>query len=242
VSVVPKGTAKPGEIERAWGDSWVGAKGLMRAFIGKVRAADGVSYEESLFVVEVPADVDITTADSGSVTRFPSPPGGIRVRRLTHTYAEGVVRGTVKGDRIAYYGLDEAGRKQVFIIPSDGSDSHEDPAKRPVQATRFKNGAGPGLRWHPSGNSVACPSNNGVAVTCVKPGPDFGKTVFLTPQGDGPERINLVWSPDGKVLAFNKRVPTTDESGKRAYTYDGQDFFQIFLVDFPDPDGDGMVD
>lgn len=241
VPVVPKGTAKPGEIERAWGDSWVGAKGLMRAFIGKVRAADGVSYEESLFVVDVPADVDITTSDSGSAIRFPNRPEGVSVRRLTHTYAEGVVRGSVKGDRIAYYGLDEAGRKQVFIIPSDGSDRHENPGKRPVQATRFQHGAGPGLRWHPSGNAIACVSNNGVAVTCVKPGPGFGKTMFLTAQGDEPERINLVWSPDGKLLAFNKRVPTTDENGKRAYAYDEQDFLQIFLVDYPDQDGDGIV-
>lgn len=241
VSPVPKGTAKPGEIERASGDSWVGAHGLMRAFIGKVRAADGAAYGQSLFVVDVPAGVDITTADSGSPTRFPSPPEGVRVRRLTHTFAEGIVRGTVKGDRIAYYGVDKASRKQVFIIPSDGSDKHADPAKRPVQATDFQNGAGPGLRWHPSGNSIACISDNGVAVTCVKPGRRFGKTVFLTPQGDEPERINLVWSPDGKVLAFNKRALTSDDNGKRVCTYDGQDFLQIFLIDFPDPDRDGII-
>jgi hypothetical protein len=241
VPVVPQGTAGPGEIERAWGDSWVGAQGLMRAFIGKVRAANGVTYDQSLFVVDVPADVNITTAGSGSPTRFPSPPQGVRVRRLTHTFAEGIVRGTAKGDRIAYYGLDEAGCKQVFIIPADGSDRDTDPAKRPVQATDFKKGAGPGLRWHPSGNSVACISDNGVAVTCVKPGREFGKTVFLTPQGDEPERFNLVWSPDGRLLAFNKRVPATNENGKRVYTYDGQDFLQIFLIDFPDPDHDGII-
>src|SRR6185503_5257820 len=61
VPVVPRGTAKPGELERAYGDSWIGRQGLMRAFIGKVREADG-TYQESLFMVDVPADVDITTA------------------------------------------------------------------------------------------------------------------------------------------------------------------------------------
>ncbi len=242
VPVAPKGTAKPGEIERAWDDGWVGARGLMRAFIGKVRAPDGVSYDQSLFVIDIPPYVDITTADSGSVTRFPVPPRGVRVRRLTHTYAEGIVRGSFSGDRIAYYGLDQAGRKQVFIIASDGSDRHEDPKKRPIQATRFENGAGPGLRWHPSGNSIACISNNGVAVTCVKPGADFGKTTFLTLQGDEPERLNLVWSPDGKLLAFNKPVPTFDANGNRVRAYDGQDFLQIFLLDFPDADGNGIID
>jgi len=241
VPVVPKGTAKPGQIERAWGDSWVGARGLMRAFIGKVRAANGVCYEQSLFVIDIPADVDITTADSGSATRFPRPPEDVRVRRLTHGYAEGIVRGTVEGDRIAYYGLDETGTKQLFIIACHGSDQHPDPAKRPIQATHFENGAGPGLRWHPSGNSIACISNNGVAVTCVKPGPHFGKTTFLTPQEDEPALLNLVWSPDGRLLAFNKRTPTVDENGKRLHTYDGQNFLQIFLVDFPDPDDDGII-
>jgi hypothetical protein len=80
-----------------------------------------------------------------------------------------------------------------------------------------------------------------VAVTCIKPGLKFGQTVFLTPQGDAPERFNLVWSPDGRLFAFNKRMPTTDEDGKRVYTYDGQDFLQIFLIDFPDPDRDGTI-
>ena len=103
VHVAPKGTAKPGQIEKAWADNWVGPHGLMRAFIGKVRAADGEAYEQSLFVVDVPADVDITTADSGSATRFPSPPKDVRVRRLTHTWAEGNVRGAYQGDRIAYF-------------------------------------------------------------------------------------------------------------------------------------------
>ena len=238
VPVVPEGTAKPGELERAWGDSWVGRHGHMRAFIGKVRAEDGVAYEQSLFVVDIRENIDITTADSGSATRFPSPPEGVRVRRLTHSYADGIVRGCVEGDRIAYYGFGEDGTRQVFIIASDGSDRHEDQAKRPVQATHFPHGAGPGLRWHPSGNTIFCISNNGVAATCVKPGPNFGQTVFLTPQSDRPKRFALVCSPDGKRVAFNKAVPTYDAHGNRVTTYNDQDFVQIFIVEFPNASGD----
>ena len=242
VPVVPKGMAKPGEIERALGDSWVGRHGLMRAFIGTVRTEDGAGYEESLFVVDIPPDVDITTADSGSATRFPSVPRGITIRRLTHTRAAGIVRGTVEGDRIAYYGTAADGTLQLFIIPADGSDRDPSPAKRPVQATRFRDGAGPGLRWHPSGNTIFCISGNGVAATCVKPGPHFGKTVFLVPPDDGPERFALVCSPDGKRLAFNKAVPTFDARGNRIRTYNGKDCVQIFMVDFPDTEGDGVAD
>ncbi len=241
VSVAPLGESEPGEIEIASGDSWVGLHGTMRAFIGKVRAEDGESYEESLYVIDVPSDVDITTADSGSATRYPAPPKGVSIRRLTHGKAKGTIRGTAEGDRIAYYGEAADGTSQIFIIPSDGSDRDPDPKKHPVQATRFPDGTDSGLRWHPSGNSIACISNGGVAVTCVKSGPDFGKSVFLTPEGDT-ERIDLVWSPDGSVLAYGRQVPTTDSDGKPFKTYAGEDPYQIFVCEFPDADGDGVAD
>jgi len=242
VPVVLEEEAKPGDVRRAASDSWIGKHGLMRAFIGEVMNDDGKTFEESLFVIDVPADVDITTADPGSATRYPGTPKGVGIRRVTHGWAGGTVRGTVEGDRIAYYGLAEDESVQVFIIPSDGSDQDPDPAKRPVQATHFPEEAGAGLRWHPSGNSIACISNNGVAVTCVQPGPRFGETVFLTEEGDAPERSQLVWSPDGKTLAFVKRIPTFDATRRRLRCYDGQDFAQIFVVDFPDADGDGVAE
>jgi len=242
VPVVPEGTAAPGQLEHAAGDSWVGSHGQMRAFIGTVRADAGVAYEQSLFVVDVPEDIDITTADPGAARRFPSPPEGVRVRRLTHGHAEGIVRGTPGGDRIAYFGLADDGSRQVFIIPANGSDRATDPAKRPVQATHFPAGAESCLRWHPTGATVFCISDNAIAATCVKPGPQFGETVFLTPQADRPVRFALTCSFDGTRLAFNKAVPTFDAQGNRACIYDGQDFTQIFVLDFPDADGDGIAD
>jgi len=229
VPIVPRGTARPGEIERATGDSWIGKQGLMRAFIGKVREPDG-TYQESLFVVDVPASVDITTADSGSSARFPTPPKGVKVRRVTHARAEGIARGTIAGDRIAYYAEATDGTRQVFVVPSNGSDQALNPAKRPVQVTHLPHGAGPGLRWHPSRNSIVCSSNGGIVTACVKPGPAFGKTVFLTPQGDGPPRDQLVLSPDGKLLAYDRAVPTTDERGEAVKSYRGLDPCQIFVL------------
>ncbi len=240
--VVPAGASKPGELEQALGDSWVGKHGTMRAFIGKIRNDDGETYEESLFVVDIPANVDITTADSGSTSRYPTPPKGTSIRRLTHTWAAGIVRGTADGKRIAYFAKDEEGVSQVFVIPSDGSDRHEDPAKRPVQVTHLPHGAEDGLRWHPSGNSVLCLSNNGIVSTCVKSGPRFGESMFLTPQGDEAPRIALVVSPDGKSLAYNKPVQERSSDGGFLRNYAGEDFRQIFLMDYPDKDGDGVMD
>ena len=262
VAVPPMGKSKPGEIEKAAADSWVGREGRMRAFIGKVRAQDGVAYEESLFVVDIPEGVDITTADAGSAMRFPSPPQGVKVRRLTHDWAGGIVRGSYDGSRIAYYGKDANGVRQVFLIASDGSDRSDQPEKRPVQATFLEKGAEASLRWHPSGHSILCVSNNGIVSTCVVPGPRFGKSVFLTPQGDQPVerkvpestispwpwmedsflRSDVVISPDGKTMAYSKAVPTKTGKGEPAHTYAGKDFHQIFVSPFPDADNDGIAD
>ena len=71
-------------------------------------------------------------------------------------------------------------------------------------------------------------------MTCVKSGDDFGRTTFLTAQGDTPERYALVWSRDGRTLAYNKQVPTYDTEGNRVTTYNGSDYSQIFTVEFED--------
>lgn len=235
VAVAPKGTAKPGEIEKAADDSWVGREGRMRAFIGKVREADGVGWQNSLFVVDVPASVDITTSDSGDAKRFPSPPKGVKVRRLTHSLAAGIVRGSPDGSRIAYYANDENGQLQVFVIASDGSDEAPDAAKRPMQATRFATCAGPGVRWHPSGDYLVCTHEGGIAAVCVKPGADFGKTRMLTPPGAGRDRSQLCVSQDGKLVAYVRPVAMSDGAGKPVKNYAGLDFKQIFVADFAAP-------
>ena len=114
------GKSKPGEIEKAYADSWVGTEGKMRAFVGKIRAANGVDYQNDLFVADIPDVVDITTAFSGDATRYPEPPKGIGIRRLTDCgTVSGVVRGSLDGKRIAYLAEDESGVSQVFVISSE---------------------------------------------------------------------------------------------------------------------------
>ncbi|MBI2425171.1 MAG: DUF3748 domain-containing protein [Candidatus Hydrogenedentes bacterium] len=230
VPVALIGASKPGEIEKAAGDSWVGRHGAMRAFIGKVRNDDGETYEESLFVVDVPLDTDITTADSGSATRFPTPPKGTAIRRLTHTWAGGIVRGTLEGDRIAYLGHAEDGSTQIFVIASDGSDRAEDPAKRPRQVTSIPQGVDNSIRWHPSGNTIFCVADNAIVATCVEDGPNFGKSVFLTPRGDAPARLKMALSPDATRIVYNRPIPSYDAEGSRVILHDGTDPLQIYMV------------
>ncbi len=234
VPVVPRGTAKPGEIERAAEDAWVDAAGTKRAFIGKVRNEDGVTYEQSLFVADVPREVDITTADAGSAQRYPRPPQGVSIRRLTHTFAAGTAYGSPDGKRIAYFAHDAQGALQVFIIPENGSDLAIDRNPRPVQVTRLSNISGNSLRWHPSGKALCVISSGGIAAVCVQPGRNFGQTVFLTATNDGPARQDALWSPDGRVLAFCKSVPARDATGKPMLNYSGKDFTQIFTLAVPE--------
>jgi Tol biopolymer transport system component len=242
VPIAPMDKAKPGELEFAGFDSWVGEKGLMRAFIGKVKEPDG-SYTNSLFVVDIPEDIDITTSFSGSRTRYLAPPKGVRVRRLTHTWASGIARGSRDGKRIAYFAKDASGVSQVFLIDSYGSDENPNAAMRPLQATFFKGGAKSGLRWHPSGNTVSVATDRGIAAVCVEPGPRFGKVHFLTRHGENlPEAEAPVWSNNGKLIAFNRRMPTKNAQGMVARDFSGRDFLQIFVADFPDANNNGIAD
>lgn len=231
IQPVKRAEAKPGAIVRAAGDSWVGRGGFVRAFVGTVMEEDG-SYKNSLFVCNVPADIDLTTADAGDAARYPSPPKGVTIRRLTHNDVTGIARGNADGDQIVYLAEAPSGNTEVFLIPTAGSDRHSDEAMRPVQITHTGAEA-PGPRWHPSGRFIAVPSDGGIAVVCVEQGADFGKAQWLTPHGDGGKRDQPCWAPDGASMAYCKKVPSVDAGGKPVKTYNGLDMTQIFVAEFP---------
>ncbi|MEN8119713.1 MAG: DUF3748 domain-containing protein [Bacteroidota bacterium] len=220
VKPVKKGESKPGEIEKASSDSWVDSVGRMRAFIGKVRAENGVDYENSLFVAEIPDSVDVTTANSGNNTEYPTPPRGIKVRRLTHDKnADGIVRGSYDGKKIAYFSLDTNGIKQVFFIPVDGSDLISDADKQPKQVTFFDENANH-LRWHPSDNWIFSITDGNIAVTYVGNNNNFGRTFLLT--NDDLNREQLVVSNSGNQIAYGINL----QSGKK-----DEEWKQIFVME-----------
>ncbi len=254
------GKSKAGEIERAFGDSWINAEGTMRGFIGKVRAANGVDYHHDLFVAEIPKDLDITTADPGSRERYPEPPEGISVRRLTHGMeVTGIVRGSGDGSMIAFTARNGNEPDQLYIIKADGSEAlphcltHHD---APVFAQR----------WHPSEARIFYISGGHIFTTragdalTVGNGTQSGSSGALSGSsapagigtqashgglaGDGPttgntvrlteqarDREQLVVSPDGNRLAYTIRVPTCDRTGHLRKDATGNDFRQIFIMD-----------
>ena len=220
-----RGESRPGEIEKAFGDSWVDANGTKRAFIGKLRSANEIDYEYSLFVAHIPDRVDITTAQSGDKDVYPRPPEGITIRRLTHsTSDDGIVRGSYNGKSIAYLSMDENGIKQVFVIPTDGDDLSDNLEKRPKQITYFKSD-GSNIRWHPSGKWLFSISAGKVYASPIE---KREEVILLTP--DDLIRNNLVVSPSGDRLAYNVKVISPDSKliieGKVKNNFD-----QIFILE-----------
>jgi len=228
VVVTPDPEAGSDEISYAAGDSWVGRDGYARpdgrrqrarAFIGTTRNEHGQPNDE-LFIVDIPDDI---TAPGplgpleGTDTSFPMPPAGTVQRRLTHTEnarfpgCTGIARSSHDGKRIAIQMRDGKGQSQIFLIAPTGGT--------PKQATFVTGGVDTDARWHPSGDAIACISGNKTLVTDVRPGARFGKSIVLNDRAPAP--FSLVWSHDGKTLAYNRTVKT-----------DGKDISQIFIADY----------
>ncbi len=213
-----EGKSKPGEIEHAANDSWVDSQGAMRAFIGKVRAENGVDYSSDLFVADIPLDIDITTAKAGTKTEYPTPAKRIVIRRLTHGMnAGGTIRGSFDGKQIVFTAMDEKNINQVFVINADGSQ------KMPRKISNLTQSASI-VRWHPSDKWIFCITDGNIAAINV----GSGNIVMLT--NDNEERDHLVISHDGNRLAYVIPTPTKDESGKVVKDVSGNDFRQIFVL------------
>lgn len=222
LKTIEKGQSKPGEIEKAYGDSWADPKGTMRAFIGKVRSENGTDYQTDVFVADIPETVDITTAYSGNGREYPEPPEGIEIRRLTHSgEAEGIVRGSFDGKMLAYLSPDNAGTKQVFTINSMGSDESENQNFLPKQLTSLDSSVST-VRWHPKKDWLFVLSNGNVAAVCAETGPNYGRTFMLT--NDAQERGELVVSNDGETLSYTILKENISGSNPQSYT-------QIFVLD-----------
>ena len=213
-----EGKSKPGEIEQAADDSWIDSLGAMRAFIGKVRAENGIDYFSDLFVADIPLDIDITTAKAGTKTEYPKPAKRISIRRLTHGMKSGgIVRGSFDGEKIVFTAEDDNGIRQVFVISADGSQ------KDPRKVSNFTSDAS-AVRWHPSDKLIFCIAGGNLASIKI----EDGKMVMFT--NDDKERDHLVVSHDGNMLAYVVPTPTLGESGKVVKDVTGKDFRQIYIM------------
>jgi len=222
VRVVPDPLPGSDEISHAAGDGWVGHKGYLkngdlqraRAFIGKVRSQTGEDVDE-VFIVDIPDDITIAGefgSLEGTVTTFPTPPYGTVQRRLTYTAetdhpgCEGIVRTSKDGTQIAYLAKEKNGISQVFIISPFGGD--------PKQVTFHLSNVQGNLRWSPDDKHITYIWDNSIIVHDIER-TTFKRLTRKTPKPPG----NLVWSHDGKTIAFNRDiVHSNGERYKQVFT------------------------
>lgn len=202
VRVTPHPEEGTDQIDQAAGDSWVGRSGylkpdgsrqLARGFIGEL-----ANRHKEVFIVDIPND--ITKAGKlgpleGTSTGFPQPPAGTEQRRLTFTKSgcEGNVRSSSDGKWLSFRSADKNGTSQIFLVSPNGGD--------PVQVTFLPNGVSTEARWHSGGRFITFAANRQIYIADIKSNPARPVT---PPFPDEP--TNLVWSPDGKWIAFNQTL------------------------------------
>lgn len=212
---------RPGsdEINRACEEGWVGTNGYVRrdgsrqrhalAFQGQVLSAKGAAMSE-VFIADLPNDLT-QPGDGplcGTETRAPYPPKGTVQRRLTFTADRQFpglqgprhwLRSSPDGSQIAFLMKDDAGVVQLWKVSPNGG---------PVrQVTKNPWSVASTFTWSPDGRQIAHVADNSVCVTDIA----SGHTRRLTTRTDNvaaPRPEACVFSPDGKSIAFMRRLPS----------------------------------
>lgn len=231
VRVTPNPRPGSDDISRAAYDSWIGTRGYKkasgelqraRAFLGTVYSLTGKEVME-LFVVDIPNDLT-TLGDygplEGTEDEMPMPCAGVSQRRLTRTTDSqypgfsGNVRSSPDGSTLACLAKDTNGVDQVVLASPLGG---------PIRKlTSFDTAVQSDVRWHPNGRHVCFVQAGALVITDTV----SGNTKPLTnPASAIP--YALVWSRNGKTIAFNRDIP--DEKSDLS-------FAQVFVVNVDQSD------
>ena len=209
------------QINRACEEGWVGTHGYVRAdgtrqnhalaFQGQVITARGETIAE-VFVADLPEDLRVAGDGplAGTATQRPLPPRGTTQRRLTHTAERKYpglqgprhwLRSSPDGERIAFLMKDYAGVVQLWTVsPRGGALTQMTHNLLPI-ASAFS--------WSPDGGWIAHVMDNSVCVTDA----GTGQTRRLTSRrtnDTAPRPEACVFSPDGREIAYVRRMPAGD--------------------------------
>ncbi|MGL4430735.1 MAG: DUF3748 domain-containing protein [Silvania sp.] len=203
----PEPTPGSDEINRAYEEGWVGNDRL--AFIGDTLSVDGGKVPE-LFIVDLPqSEQGWKRAGNapleGTTVSMPAPPAGVEQRRLTHTHDARFpglmnaprhwVRSNPQASAIAFLMRDDNGVVQIWLIAPDGGQLR--------QLTHNESDIQSAFNWHPAGHSLGFVLNNRIARCDAV----SGKVTWLTSDhGNPPSGDAVVWSPDGRYLAWMEEV------------------------------------
>lgn len=218
------------DIEKAYDEGWIGKDGYITiagnrqkraiAFQGNTLDKEGKLVTE-VFVADIPEDITIVKngeALEGSATRRPDPPAGSLQKRITFTNGNkhpGIqgprhwLRSSPDGSDIYFLMKDDNGIVQVFSIPAIGGKTR--------QITQNEFSVQSGFSISPDGQSVAYAADNSVFISAIHQ----GNTQRVTKRFAEDERPEggMVWSYDGKMIAYNRYVVS-----------EGQKWLQIFVL------------
>lgn len=214
------------DIDKAFDEGWIGKKGYRKtdgtwqtravAFQGNVRNEQNEPIAE-IFVTDIPDDITKAAAGKpleGTANSRPNVPLNCHQRRITHT-KHGVqgprhwLKSTSDGLKILFLSKDEKGIVQVFAVSPNGGaleqiSFNEFPIEGPINIS-------------PDDKYVSYISDNSVFITDIQ----THQSHRLTPKSSNdikPEGA-VIWSNNGKMLAFNRRIEA-----------DGEKYVQIFLL------------
>ncbi|MCT4700634.1 DUF3748 domain-containing protein [Enterobacteriaceae bacterium H20N1] len=221
--LVSRTTASPrpgsDDINRACEEGWVGDNGYAKpdgsqqrwalAFIGDTLSEQGEKVPE-LFIVDLPDNEAAWRMAGGeplegTKTTLPSPPAGVQQRRLTFTHQRRFpglasqprhwVRSNPEGRRLAFLMKDENGVVQVWLISPNGGE--------PQQLTHGDTDIQSAFNWHPSGKFLGFVLGGRVVLCDAQSGEI---TPLTQPGRDAPSADAIVFSPDGKYIAWMQDV------------------------------------
>jgi hypothetical protein len=211
--LVTQTTAKPtpgsDEISRACEEAWVGQSHQI-AFQGTVTLCDGSACAE-VFLAELPENLEELKGVTLRANEPIQPPATVRQRRLTDTSTHRYpgltgprhwLRSNSEGTHIGCLKKDEQGVVQFWTVELKTKELRQvTHGEEPIQSA---------FTWHPDGERVALIRGGSVCLVNV----GNGKTQHLTIPTDPPPRPEAcVVSPDGKQIAFVRRIANANQIG-----------------------------
>lgn len=206
---------KPGsdDINRAYEECWIGNQGYIKpdgrqqrwaiAFIGDTLSPQG-DKQPDIFVVDLPDALEDyaragDTPLEGRNDCLPAPPAGVTQRRVTFSglaqQPRHWLRASSDGSAIAFLKADRQGVIQLWSVSPNGGE--------PRQITQLASSIQSAFSWHPEGKAIAFVCDNSVMRCDVS----SGECQRLTVQSDeAPSGDAVVWSPDGKQIAYMREV------------------------------------
>lgn len=231
------------QIRKAFEEGWIGTNGYVRGdgrrqrhaltFQGHIEMERGGTASE-VFVVDLPDDLTRAGEEplAGTPVKRPAVPRGVVQRRVTFTEGHrhpGVdgprhwLRTSPDGEWIAFLKKDDNGVVQLWKVASRAGGpgaTVEDARLR--QVTSGSHGVTSSFTWSPDGHWIAHTMDGSVCVTEVA----SGRTHRLTARTEGrraPRPEAVVFSPDGRRIAYVRRVAEAGEGGRV--------FNQIFVAE-----------